>query len=316
MLMSYCLIKAEKPNETFEMHALVQLAMRMHLEKKGRIRQFKHSFVSLLADAFPNGKFSTWETCRRLFVHVERATRHKPEDPALLVRWASLLFDGGEYAFLQRNYAPAMRLEEQALAVMEKELGPEHRRTIKVMTRLAQVYQKQHGFREAKALSIRAVETSKKKWGLEDTIAIHSERLWAALCRQQGRLTKSRKILIPLLDRAKRKYGLRHHSTHMCMRTLLLTHSCLCQWAEAEALHRQLQESKDMSRLKDPHEVAIMRHFAIVLGAQGDSSRLSYDPTQRVPEANPTFRARPRTRRALFQKGVCCDHDGQSTPDT
>ncbi|KAI1408969.1 P-loop containing nucleoside triphosphate hydrolase protein [Hypoxylon sp. FL1857] len=73
-LRNYSLIKTNETGNTFEMHALVQRSMRKWLVAHGETELFEQSFLSRMVKKFPRGrKFENWETCQRLFAHVEIA---------------------------------------------------------------------------------------------------------------------------------------------------------------------------------------------------------------------------------------------------
>jgi hypothetical protein len=100
MLRDYCLITSNENGDEFEMHGLVQLSTRKWLEAFGRQEDFKQQFIARLAGSFPTGDYSNWAICRRLFAHVEKATDYRPASSKVEDVWATLLYNGGWYAWL------------------------------------------------------------------------------------------------------------------------------------------------------------------------------------------------------------------------
>lgn len=63
MLRNYCLISLNKTGDVFQMHSLVQLAIKQWLSKDGRAERFKEQFISRIAREFPTGDYRNWGTC-------------------------------------------------------------------------------------------------------------------------------------------------------------------------------------------------------------------------------------------------------------
>ena len=74
-------------DRSFDMHALVQLAMRMWLEATGQLEPWKQHFVKSLSAAFPFGEYENWARCQALFPHVKSAIAQRPEAEGSLSAW-------------------------------------------------------------------------------------------------------------------------------------------------------------------------------------------------------------------------------------
>jgi hypothetical protein len=125
MLRDYCLITPNQDGDEFEMHGLVQLSTRKWVEAFGRQEEFKQQFITRLSGSFPTGDYSNWVICRRLFAHVEKATDYRPASNAVEELWATLLYNGGWYAWLQGRYDVAERMAGKARRSRERRLGRE-----------------------------------------------------------------------------------------------------------------------------------------------------------------------------------------------
>ena len=67
------------PDQTFEMHALVQLATRKWLEANGQLEQWKQCYIKNLSAEFPNAEYENWTYCQTLFPHAKLAITQRPK---------------------------------------------------------------------------------------------------------------------------------------------------------------------------------------------------------------------------------------------
>ncbi len=77
--------------------------MRRWLEADRLQEKFKQQFITRMVAAFPRGDYSNWATCWQLFAYVEAAVDHRPVEERI-EEWASLMYNGGWYAYLQGRY--------------------------------------------------------------------------------------------------------------------------------------------------------------------------------------------------------------------
>ena len=136
VLRNFSFIFANADTATFEMHRLVQLAMRKWLEANGQLEKWKQQFIRNLCAKFPTGKFENWVTCQALFPHAKSAAVQRPEEQnsRSLLKWASLLYKAAWYDWEKGNGAEAEKLSVEAMNTMMKLLGEEHQETLNCMT--------------------------------------------------------------------------------------------------------------------------------------------------------------------------------------
>jgi hypothetical protein len=70
----------------FEMHRLIQFSTKTWLELRGKLARWKEKFIILMDEQFPVGKYENWETCQKLFPHVEEAFAYRPVNEEHLSR--------------------------------------------------------------------------------------------------------------------------------------------------------------------------------------------------------------------------------------
>ncbi len=98
MLRNYAFISVSEIQSAFEMHALVQLAMRTWLQAKGDLERWKRHYCKTLSIEFPTGEYENWAKCQELFLHAQSAVAQQPEGQDSLNDWASILYKAAWYA--------------------------------------------------------------------------------------------------------------------------------------------------------------------------------------------------------------------------
>ncbi|KAL8778508.1 MAG: hypothetical protein Q9203_001929 [Teloschistes exilis] len=72
VLRNYSFISCDT-DRTFEMHALVQLAMRKWLEANEQLEPWEQQYIKSLSAAIPNGEYENSAICQALFPHATEA---------------------------------------------------------------------------------------------------------------------------------------------------------------------------------------------------------------------------------------------------
>ena len=92
VLRNYSFISCDT-DRTFEMHALVQLAMREWLKANDQLELWKQQYVKSLSTTFPPGEHENWASCEVLFPHAKSAIAYRPKTEGSLNEWASLMYN-------------------------------------------------------------------------------------------------------------------------------------------------------------------------------------------------------------------------------
>ena len=80
-------------NQTFGMHALVQLATRKWLETNGQLELWKQRYIKNLSAEFPTEEYKNWTYCKALFPYAKSAVIQRPKGKESLKKWALLLYN-------------------------------------------------------------------------------------------------------------------------------------------------------------------------------------------------------------------------------
>ncbi|KXX76355.1 Kinesin light chain [Madurella mycetomatis] len=226
MLRDYCLIILNEAGDEFEMHGLVQLSTRRWLEASGQRETFKQQYIKRMAALFPTGEYKNWATCRSLFAHVQVALDYHPSKDTA-ERWATLLHNGGWYAWSQGRYNIAQQMLDEARKTREKRLGRKDIATLTSTSMLATVLrdrgrweeaeklfvQNQGRWEEAEKLFVQVMETRKTKLGADHPDTLTSMANLAFTWKDQGRHTDALALMEECVQARQRVIGRKHPDT-------------------------------------------------------------------------------------------------------
>ena len=214
ILMSFSLIGIDKEGSQFEMHRLVQFSTRKWLELHGELESWKETYVRLMDDNYPLGKFENWKTCQALFPHAQAALKSRPNDETALIAWASVLHRAAWYANQMGNYDAAEMMYFDAWKAKEIAFGPEDGSTLRTMSNLALTYSNQKQWKAAEELGMRVVEIQKRTIGTEhpDTLTSMSD-LAVFNNKSQGRFKEAEELHVQVLEKRSQLFGMEHPMT-------------------------------------------------------------------------------------------------------
>ena len=219
MLRDYCLIFADEAGDEFEMHGLVQLSTRRWLEAYRRQETFKQQFIEQMAASFPTGRYENWATCRSLFAHVQVALGYQPSKDTVEI-WATLLHNGGWYAWSQGRYDVARQMLRKARKVREKRLGKEDIATLASTSMFALVLSDRGRWEEAEKLFVQVMETRKTKLGADHPDTLASMNNLAFTWKNQGRHTHALALMEDCAQARQRVLGAKHPYTLSSLATV------------------------------------------------------------------------------------------------
>ncbi|KAI4193680.1 MAG: hypothetical protein LQ350_008211 [Teloschistes chrysophthalmus] len=200
VLQSFSLIALGIKTDVFEMHRLVQFAIRKWLEQRQELEKWKERYINIIADAFPSGRYENWGRCQTLFPHAELVMEYRPIEESFLQRWAAVLGNAAWYAAEQGSYDNAEQMNRRALDGYEKVLGKEHPETLTSVSNLASVLQDQGKYEEAERMNRRALDGYKKVLGKEHPNTLTSVSNLALVLQDQGKYEEAEQMNRRALD--------------------------------------------------------------------------------------------------------------------
>ncbi|EAQ93491.1 hypothetical protein CHGG_01726 [Chaetomium globosum CBS 148.51] len=269
ILRDYDLIVVNEAGDQFEMHGLVQLSMRKWLETFRQQETFKQQFIEQMAASFPTGEYENWVKCWSLFAHVQVALGYQPSEETVEI-WATLLHNGGWYAWSQGRYEVAEQMLGKARNVRKKKLGAENMATLASISLFALVQMDRGQWEEAEKLFVQVMETSKTKLGADHPDTLTSMANLASTFWNQGRWEEAEKLDVQVMETSKTKLGADHPDTLTSMANLASTYRNQGRWEEAEKLDVQVMEtSKTKLGADHPSTLMSMANLASTFWNQG-----------------------------------------------
>jgi hypothetical protein len=269
-LRNFCFISNDTSGTSFEMHALVQLATRVWLERNSKLEQWKQQFVSNLCAAFPTGEYENWAACCALFAHARSAVEQPPEDELSLAEWATLLYRAAWYAERMGNITDVATMATKSMKARKKVLGQEHEDTLSSMAMMGSGYRLGGSWEDAKKLEVQVMETRKKKLGTDHPSTLTSMANLASTLWNQGRWDAAEELEVQVMETRKKKLGADHPSTLTSMANLASTYQNQGRWDAAEELEVQVMEAfKKKLGADHPHTLTSMANLASTYRNQG-----------------------------------------------
>ncbi|EXM13903.1 hypothetical protein FOTG_17656 [Fusarium oxysporum f. sp. vasinfectum 25433] len=270
MLRDYSLIMLSEDANVFEMHGLVQLAMRRWLKAQGLQDKFLEQYITVMASSFPTGNYENWTVCRALFAHVEAAAEYRPNGDNLKKTWSGLLHNGGWYEWLQGRHAVAEQMVSQGRRTCEKLLGKDHEATLASMSLLSLTYLNQGRWAEAEKLQVQVMETRMAKLGADHPDTVTSMNNLGSTYCERGRWEEAHKLFMQVMEYSKAKLGEDHPDTLRSMSNLALTYYNQGRWEEAHKLFMQVMETRKAKLVEDhPDTLRSMSNLALTYMKQG-----------------------------------------------
>ncbi len=257
-------------DRTFEMHALVQLAMRKWLEAHGQLEAWKQHYIKNLFAEFPTGEHENWTYCQALFPHAKSAVTQRPKGDGSLREWASLIYNAAWYAWRKGSIIEAVHLSEMGMEVRKKLFGLEHNETLSSMGLVGLAYSLGGRWKEAEELGIQVVETSQRVLGKEHPNTLSSMANLALTYWNQGRWKEAEELEIQVMETSQRVLGKEHPDTLTSMANLASTYRNQGRWKEAKELEIQVMETRQKMLGKEhPSTLTSMANLASTYRNQG-----------------------------------------------
>lgn len=270
-LRDYSFITVSVDGTIFEMHGLVQLAIRKWLEARGQLEQSKQKFIKNLCAEFPTtGNYDNWMKCQMLFPHVKSAEAQQPVSGDSLWEWAVIMSRAAYYLLTKGAFANAETMALKGIRNMKQIHGREHEETLVCMHTLSMIYDSQGRWKEAENLLNEVIELKKKVFGPEHVETASSMFNIASTYRQQGRWNEAESLQVQVMNINIKVLGTEHSHTLHSMNNLAMTYIDQGRWKEAETLQIQVMNTHTALRGTDhPFTLTSMNNLALNYSKQG-----------------------------------------------
>jgi len=273
LLRSYSLVTTNEVGDVFEMHRLVQFAIRAWLQSFGGEDRWRRKFLATLSQEFPTGEFKNWSQCRLLLPHVESLVSNEPVNTEEAKWWAQILYNAAWYTRAQGLYIRAEEIVRGSIRARRKTLGIQSTDTLSSVSELASVLQEQRKYSEAEQMHRGALEGREKELGKEhpDTLTSVNSLAWVLQC--QGKYSEAEQMSRRALEGMERALGKEHPETLTSVNNLAWVLQCQGKYSEAEQMNRWALETMEKALGKEhPDTLTSVNNLALVLEGEGKYS--------------------------------------------
>ncbi|KAJ5174495.1 P-loop containing nucleoside triphosphate hydrolase protein [Penicillium canariense] len=270
VLRNYSMISTSMDGATFEMHRLVQLAMRKWLEAHGQLEHWRRRFIEILYCEFPKGNFEDWGACQPLFTHVQSAVIQPPDEEEILTKWADLLHRAAWFAITKGDVLESEKIAILAMKTRERLFGPHDEQTIDSYEMAGLAYRLNGKWKDAEILQLRVMKTRRQVLGLEHPKTLTSMSNLATIYRYQGRWKEAEDLQVRVMETSRQVLGPEHPDTLSSMSNLASTYWNQGRWKEAEDLEIRVMETrKQVLGPEHPDTLRSIANLATIYWNQG-----------------------------------------------
>jgi tetratricopeptide (TPR) repeat protein len=254
-LVRYSLVKIDASARVFSVHRLV-LEITAGALTEARRQTYIEGVICALDASFPKVDYASWTRCERLVPHVASVARWVDDSVGPLETFGRVLDDAGEYLWRRGRYAEAQPLQERALAIREKALGPDHSDIAFSLNNLAILHYFQGRYAQAQPLQERALSIREMALGPGHPDVAHSLNNLANLHRRQGRYAHAQSLHERALAIREEALGPDHTDVASSLNNLAEIHSSQGRFAQAQPLHERALAIKEKALGPDHPSVA------------------------------------------------------------
>ncbi|RYP18082.1 hypothetical protein DL767_009897 [Monosporascus sp. MG133] len=269
-LKGYAFILDRENLDSFDIHRLVQLAMRNWLQGKGEWQKWSINVIQQLADKYPLPAHENRKVWMRYLPHGQAALKLQ-ENLVDKEASASLLFNVAESYSILGKYKEAEQMHRQALELREAVLGREYPDTLASMNSFAVSLRNQGKYEEAEELHWQALQIIKKKLGGNHPDTLTSMNNLALTLQSQGKYEEAEQMHRQALELRKEVLGEKDPDILNSISSLAGVFEGQGKYMEAEQMHRQALELREAALGREhPDTLASRNNLAAIFRCQGE----------------------------------------------
>lgn len=218
--------ESRNSSRSYEMHKLVQEAIRYGLSRKGRHEEevlFSGTALRAISRLYPQHHRGRWDECEKYLTHALRASEwgglcdREVEAANLLTRVSQYLYHCGRW----RESEP---VNKWALELRQEKLGDRHADTLSSMAELATTYRGQRRLDEALEMSSRVLALRREVLGDNDPLTFNSMASLGLAYLRRERLDEAESLLAEVLELRREAFGEADTQTVGSMNDLAITY--------------------------------------------------------------------------------------------
>ncbi|RMZ88350.1 hypothetical protein DV736_g4421, partial [Chaetothyriales sp. CBS 134916] len=261
-LKAYAFITQREDLHSFDIHRLVQLAMRNWLRETSQQEKWIEKTIQLFNNVLPYPE-------------------HKSMD--IMNNLANVLKHLGKYE-------EARQIHQQTLDLKKKILGDEHPDTVSSMSNLANVLQHLGKYKEAEQIHQQTFDLRKKILGEEHSFTLTSMNNLAGALMDRGKYKEAEQIQQQALDLGKKRLGQEHPHTLNILNNLAHILAAQGRYEASQIYQQTLLLKQKMLGEVHPSTLKTKQNLEDMLKAMGEHEESTYvdSPTKDLsPFVNP-----------------------------
>ena len=276
-LEEFALITAEESGQGFQMHRLIQMAIRSWLERHGEIDHWEQNAANLLVESVPGYDYQSWKTWETLLPHSEVVLNYVfPNQEGQLLH-AQILHCTALYLEERGSCDAAREKCQRALDMRLRLLGEDDVSVALSLLSLANLkrlssYDHRVESEEAEDMTRRAVDIFERVQGTESTYLMSARNSLALILLgsdHERKIKEATEIFRSILASQEQSLGSEHPWTLTSMNNLALAFRDQHKYDEAEKLHRRTLETRvRLLGEDDPDTMICMQNLANYLYSQ------------------------------------------------
>lgn len=261
----------EYSNWSYDMHQLVQEAMRYSLKKRRSPEEQSHfprAALRIVIGLFPRSESGTWGKCEKYLSHAlrvcewEELTGEEVLVSNFLTRISDYLYDRGRWSEKER-------VDKRAYELRKRALGDEHPDTIYSRAELAVTYYALGRYEEDMEVSVEVLGLRQKILGYKHPDTIESMASLAATYYTQGSYEEDESLSVEVLELRQKILGDEHPYTIESMASLAATYHAEGRYKDAENIKvKVLELRREVLGDKHPDTIASIASLAVTYHAQ------------------------------------------------
>ncbi len=294
VLRRYSLIKRDPEAKILVIHRLVQVVLKESLDAQAQ-QQWAERAVRAVNRAFPEVEFTRWQHCQQLLPHAQVCARLIEQWDMNFPEAAQLLHRAGSYLQARGQYQEAEPLLQQALAIYERTLEPDHPDVATSLHDLATLYWEQGKYAQAEPLFQQALDIREKTLGLKHPDVAISLNDLALVYWDWGKYAQAEPLFQRALAIREQILGPEHADVAQGLNNLAILYWEQGKYAQAEALYQRALAIWEQALGPNHPEVASgLNNLAMV-----------YQSLAEYEQAEPLF----RRALAIWEQALGPEHD-------
>lgn len=250
---------------TFSVQPIVQLVMRLWLEKQGQTQKWAEKALVAVYKAFPATESSKehWKAHETYLPHVYVVLDHIPAATTEGNHKAALLHNLSWYLRVRGFHDTAEHMAQEALEIRRGTLGDEDEVTLSTVHGLSLILFEQGKTQEAEDLQVPALNVLEKKLGHKHRDVLTARRHLAAIRGSRGQYEDALKLQEEVVEMSENTMG-QCPATWLAMRDLAITYNYVDRKAEAQELQLKVLAAREENLGSDhPETLIIMSDLAM-----------------------------------------------------